>query len=210
MTSAIVTKLVEKVLEHREEGGSVAEGKARVPLESADDRTLAGRAADGDVRAFETLARRYGPLLRAYARRILGSNADVDDVVQETLIAAWRELPSLQDGTVVKSWLMRIASHKSIDRIRARKNHVDVDDIDAAQPEAQTPHALAESGSLHEAVSQALSTLPLDQQRCWVLREVGELSYEEIARQLAIPATTVRGLLSRARRNPMTEMEAWR
>jgi RNA polymerase sigma-70 factor (ECF subfamily) len=188
----------------------VAEAKARPPLESADDRTLAGRAADGDVRAFETLARRHAPLLRAYARRILGSNGDVDDVIQETLIAAWRELPSLHNGTVVKSWLMRIASHKSIDRIRARKHHIDVDDVEAAQPEAQSPHSLVEAGSLHEAVSRALSTLPLEQQRCWVLREVGELSYEEIARQLAIPASTVRGLLSRARRNLMTEMEAWR
>ncbi|KJC64371.1 RNA polymerase, sigma subunit, ECF family [Agreia bicolorata] len=182
----------------------------RFSLEDADDRILAGRAADGDTRAFEVLARRYGPLLRAYARRILGSNNEVDDVVQETLITAWRDLPSLNDGSVVKSWLMRIASHKSIDRIRARKNHVDVDDVDAAQPDRLSPHAVSEATSLHEAVSQALATLPLDQQRCWVLREVGEHSYDEIAEQMGIPASTVRGLLSRARRNLMTEMEAWR
>jgi len=183
---------------------------SRFSLDEADDRTLAGRAADGDTRAFEVLARRYGPLLRAYARRILGSSDEVDDVVQETLITAWRELPSLNDGSVVKSWLMRIASHKSIDRIRARKNHLDVDDVDAAQPERLSPHAVSQATSLHEAVSQALATLPLEQQRCWVLREVGEQSYEEIAEQMGIPASTVRGLLSRARRNLMTEMEAWR
>jgi RNA polymerase sigma-70 factor (ECF subfamily) len=182
----------------------------RFSLEDADDRILAGRAADGDTRAFEVLARRYGPLLRAYARRILGSNDEVDDVVQETLITAWRDLPSLNDGSVVKSWLMRIASHKSIDRIRARKNHLDVDDVDAVQPDRLSPHAIREATSLHEAVSQALATLPLDQQRCWVLREVGEHSYDEIAEQMGIPASTVRGLLSRARRNLMTEMEAWR
>jgi RNA polymerase sigma-70 factor (ECF subfamily) len=182
----------------------------RFSLEDADDRILAGRAADGDTRAFEVLARRYGPLLRAYARRILGSNDEVDDVVQETLITAWRDLPSLNDGSVVKSWLMRIASHKSIDRIRARKNHLDVDDVDAVQPDRLSPHAIREATSLHEAVSQALATLPLDQQRCWVLREVGEHSYDEIAEQMGIPASTVRGLLSRARRNLMTEMEDWR
>ncbi|KQM61102.1 RNA polymerase sigma factor [Agreia sp. Leaf210] len=182
----------------------------RFSLEDADDRILAGRSADGDTRAFEVLARRYGPLLRAYARRILGSSDEVDDVVQETLITAWRDLPSLNDGAVVKSWLMRIASHKSIDRIRARKNHLDVDDVDAAQPDRLSPHAISEAASLHEAVSRALATLPLDQQRCWVLREVGEHSYDEIAEQMGIPASTVRGLLSRARRNLMTEMEAWR
>jgi RNA polymerase sigma-70 factor (ECF subfamily) len=188
----------------------VGEARFRASLDEADDTTLAGRAADGDTRAFEVLARRYGPLLRAYARRILGSSDEVDDVVQETLITAWRELPSLQDGAVVKSWLMRIASHKSIDRIRARKNHLDVDDVDAAQPDRLSPHAVSEATSLHEAVSRALATLPLDQQRCWVLREVGEHSYDEIAEQMGIPASTVRGLLSRARRNLMTEMEAWR
>jgi RNA polymerase sigma-70 factor (ECF subfamily) len=182
----------------------------RVSLEDADDRTLAGRSADGDTRAFEVLARRYGPLLRAYARRILGSNDEVDDVVQETLITAWRELPALHDGAVVKSWLMRIASHKSIDRIRARKNHLDVDNVDAAQPDRLSPHNVSQATSLHVAVSQALSTLAVDQQRCWVLREVGEHSYEEIAEQMGVSASTVRGLLSRARRNLMTEMEAWR
>jgi RNA polymerase sigma-70 factor (ECF subfamily) len=188
----------------------VAAEPPRLSLDEADDRTLAGRAADGDTRAFEVLARRYGPLLRAYARRILGSSDEVDDVVQETLITAWRDLPSLQDGAVVKSWLMRIASHKSVDRIRARKNHVDVDDIDPAQADRLAPHALSEATSLHEAVARALATLPIEQQRCWMLREVGEQSYEEIAEQMGIPASTVRGLLSRARRNLMTEMEAWR
>lgn len=156
------------------------------------------------------LVRRYGPLLRAYARRILGSSDEVDDVVQETLITAWRELPSLNDGAVVKSWLMRITSHKSIDRIRARKNHADVDDVVIAEPERRSPQAVAQASSLRDAVTTALAALPAEQQRCWVLREIGEYSYEEIAVELDIPASTVRGILSRARRNLMTGMEAWR
>lgn len=53
-------------------------------LEDVDDPVLARRAGDGDVRAFATLVRRHEPVVRVYARRILGSSTDVDDVAQET------------------------------------------------------------------------------------------------------------------------------
>ncbi|TFC13236.1 RNA polymerase sigma factor [Cryobacterium algoritolerans] len=180
------------------------------PLDTASDLTLADRAADGDVRAFEVIVRRYGPLMRVYAARVLGSNDEMDDVVQESFITAWQQLSTLEDGGAVKSWLMRIVSRKSIDRLRARRQHADIDLTEPAAPEHQSPHRLAEAESQTEALSRALVDLPEDQRRCWTLRELAECSYGEIAEELELPVSTVRGLLARARKTLLREMEEWR
>jgi RNA polymerase sigma-70 factor (ECF subfamily) len=180
-------------------------------LDEADDRTLAVRAADGDVRAFEAIVRRYGRLMRVYARRILNSNADVDDVVQEAFVQAWSKLPELIEPASIKTWLMRIVANRSIDRIRRRREHADIDVVaEYAAPESQSPHARAQAASLGEALSAALSELPEEQRRCWVLREIAGLSYSDIGEELGLPASTVRGLIARARRNLIREMEGWR
>ncbi|MBG6056911.1 RNA polymerase sigma-70 factor (ECF subfamily) [Cryobacterium sp. MP_M5] len=179
-------------------------------LDTASDLTLADRAADGDVRAFEVIVRRYGPLMRVYASRVLGSNDEMDDVVQESFITAWQQLATLEDGGAVKSWLMRIVSRKSIDRLRARRQHANIDLTEPAAPEHQSPHRLAEAESQTEALSRVLADLPEDQRRCWMLRELAEYSYGEIAEELELPVSTVRGLLARARKTLLREMEEWR
>jgi len=179
-------------------------------LVDLDDAVLAGRSSDGDVRAFEVLIRRYTPLLRAYARRTLGSTDELDDVVQETFITAWGRLDALEDGAKVKSWLMRILSRKCIDRIRARRDHDDVTELEVAAPRDDAPDRVAEARSREEALETALAELPEQQRRCWLMKEVLEYRYEDIAEELDLPVSTVRGLLSRARKNMIRLMEAWR
>lgn len=179
-------------------------------LGHADDRTLAGRAADGDISAFEILVRRYSPMMRAYAARLLSSNNEVDDVVQEALITVWEKLPTLDDCGAVRSWMMKIVSHKAMDRIRAHKRQTGLDDHDIAAPESISPAGITQTRSQLEALSRALSELPEQQRRCWVMKELGEYSYEDMADELDLPVTTVRGLLARARKNLIPRMEAWR
>ena len=181
----------------------------RDSLSDADDRTVASRAADGDIRAFEILMRRYGSLLRAYAARIVRPS-DADDVVQETFVTAWQDLPDLENPASVRSWLTTIVTRKSIDRLRAERDHDSIDDHDDVADTADGPESTASASSLDEALSQALSTLPEDQRRCWVLREVAGYGYQEIAEQLDLPVSTVRGLLVRSRKTLVREMEAWR
>ncbi|WP_423920754.1 RNA polymerase sigma factor [Frigoribacterium sp. 2-23] len=181
-----------------------------VDLIDADDATLVERAGHGDVRAFEALIRRYGPLMRAYARRVLGRSDDVDDVVQETFVAAWQQLPTLDDGAAVKSWLMRIVSRRCVDRIRLRRDHADVSDHDGAAPEHESPHRVVEARSRGEALTKTLEAMPVAQRRAWILKEMVGQSYDEIADDLELPVSTVRGLLSRARKKMISEMEVWR
>lgn len=179
-------------------------------LAGADDRIVAGRAIDGDIAAFEVLVRRYTPMMRAYVRRVLGSSSDVDDVVQEAFVVAWQRLSDLEDPAVVKSWLMRIVSRKAMDRVRATRVTIDIDEVEHPPSRAATPdHAVVARAGV-EALNDALGELPDEQRQSWVLREIGGFTYEEVAEELGVPVTTVRGLLARARKHIIVRMEEWR
>ena len=185
-------------------------------LDLVPDALLVGRAVDGDTAAFETLARRYGPLMRACARRLTGSYADADDVVQEALVQAWKQLDTLREPGAVKSWLLRLTGSRSIDFLRRRRNHTgfgDIDEVsgkgDVGSPEAG-PEAKAVQGSSIESLKAALARLPEEQRRCWVLKEFNGQSYDQIAQTLNISTASVRGRLARARITLVREMEEWR
>jgi RNA polymerase sigma-70 factor (ECF subfamily) len=182
------------------------------PFSLADrpDGILAGRAADGDPRAFEVLVRRHGPLMRAYATRMMGGTSESDDIVQESFITAWEQLPTLRDGDSARAWLMRITSRKAIDRIRSRKNDEPLHDWDAEAPASESPAHRVEVASQRERLTEALAGLTPEQRQSWLLREVGGYRYEELGEQLGMPVSTVRGLLARARRKLVEEMEDWR
>jgi RNA polymerase sigma-70 factor (ECF subfamily) len=179
-------------------------------LADASDALLAERAADGDVRAFETLVKRHLSILRAYAWRLTGSQADAADAVQMALITVWQQLPSLREPGSVRSWMMRIVSRSATDLLRARKP---TDDVDAGPHPESTwagPLESAESSEAMRALAKALAALPESQRQCWILKEVGGESYSEIAEHLGITATAVRGKLARARESLMAAMEEWR
>ncbi|GAA4376518.1 hypothetical protein GCM10023166_28080 [Paeniglutamicibacter cryotolerans] len=149
-------------------------------------------------------------MMRAYATRLLPSNNEVDDVVQEAFITAWEKLATLEDCGAVRSWMMKIVSHKSMDRIRAHKKETQLDDDELPAPESASPSGITQENSQLEALSMALSELPAPQRRCWVMKELGQFSYEEMADELELPVSTVRGLLARARMNLIPRMEAWK
>ncbi len=181
------------------------------PLLHASDATLVSRAGDGDVLAFEVLARRHGPVMRVYAEQVLASNVESDDVVQESFLTGWRKLGELEQPARFRSWMMQIVTRKALDRLRRRRHHEELDD-DVAEPThvARDPERIVETRLQLDAVWAALDRLPVDQRRCWLLRETAGYSYQQIADELELPVTTVRGLLARARRFLSAEMEGWR
>lgn len=162
------------------------------------------------MQAFEILARRHGPLMRVYSAKLLGSDIESDDVVQEAFLTGWRQIGDLDSPTHIRNWLMRIVTRKAIDRIRVRRDHDDIADWDPPAPGVESPERIVEARMQLDAVWQALDRLPTDQRRCWLLRETAGYSYQEIADALQLPLPTVRGLLARARRFVLHEMEAWR
>jgi RNA polymerase sigma-70 factor, ECF subfamily len=177
-------------------------------LAGASDALLAERSADGDEIAFGVLVRRHGPYLRAFAIRLMGSNTDADDAVQDALITAWDRLDSLAEPAKVRSWLTTIVSRKVTDRIRSRRP---TGELDVEAPSlAPTPEQRAIATSQLDALDLLLAELPEGQRQCWVLKEVGGYSYDEIAETLGVTPAIVRGRLARARATVVSGMEAWR
>ncbi|MET0589611.1 MAG: sigma-70 family RNA polymerase sigma factor [Naasia sp.] len=178
-------------------------------LDAAPDALLAQRAADGDEVAFTVIVRRHGPYLRAFATRLLRSNSDADDVVQEAFIQAWRRLPDLQDPAALRSWLTTMVSRKVTDRIRATRPTDPIDDLELTDL-LSGPEDQAIGSSRLRALARVLDTLPADQRQIWLLREVAGHSYTEISDRLGIPTPTVRGRLARARAHVLDRMSDWR
>jgi RNA polymerase sigma-70 factor (ECF subfamily) len=152
--------------------------------------------------------RRHAPVLRAFAIRLSGSHADADDILQDSLISAWEQLPSLEQPDRLRSWLMTIVSRKATDRLRRIRplSELDVDRADAAPG----PESRAIASSRLEALGAVLDALPDGQRECWILKESAGMSYDEIADELGLSVTVVRGKLARARATIVNEMEVWR
>ena len=180
-----------------------------LPMNS--DRVLVIRAASGDDQAFAAIVNRYSRLLRAIASRALGSSADVDDVVQETFLAAWTHLDSVIDGETIAGWLATTTRRRSIDSLRApataRRSELD-EELPALGKD--DPEAAGRCAALAADARRVLERMPALQRRCWELRQLHELSYDEIALDLDITPTAVRGLLSRARLLMASELAHWR
>lgn len=179
-------------------------------LRLVGDEILVARAVDGDVAAFETLVHRYGPLMRAYSSRIVGSRTEADDVVQESFTIAWRQLPALRHPGSVRSWLMRITSRQAFAHLKRRPTDAPLPLREVPVPVDTQPENVAVRNAELGALSVALDKLPEDQLQCWLLREIAELSYTEIAEEMHLSPATVRGKLARARTNITTQMEGWR
>ncbi|MDO4253612.1 MAG: RNA polymerase sigma factor [Kocuria sp.] len=192
------------------------------PVTELDQATLVARAQDGDPAAFEQLVIRYeGPLYR-YAFQMLGNRQEAEDVVQETMIRVWRALPGLDSAEAFSSWAYQITSRHCLDLLKkAGRRKTDAtapDDMpdnvgsrDSVAPRTpQDPAAVAESYQALGEITQLVSALSPPLRACWVMYEVHELTYGEIARALSITPATVRGRIARARAELVKGMTPWR
>jgi len=88
------------------------------------DQTLA-RARGGDEDAFRKLTEPYRRELQLHIYRIVGSVQDAEDLLQETLLAAWRSLEQFEGRATVRAWLYRIATNRSLDALRASRRRTE-------------------------------------------------------------------------------------
>lgn len=210
--------------------------QVEVSLDTLDESTIVSRAQDGDLDAFEWLVSAYQGGVFRLAFRMLGDHAEAEDIVQETFIAAWRNLPTLSAPQAFIPWLYQSATNKCFDLLRGRQRRP-VDPIpfdDEGGSEGSTDAALRDGGSgrrmltargsrnaqdpaLHheteaqmQALADLLQTVPAGSRACWLLRDVHEFSYAEIAVIVQLPESTVRGRIARARRLLAEGMQPWR
>ncbi len=194
---------------HLDPRQSAADGAAA--LTPTEDSGLLARAAEGDTVAFEALVERYTGRVYGLALRMLNSEADAAEVLQETFISAWRNLKSFRGDAQFGSWLSRIAANFSLMRLRHRKV------TQAVESSLDEPHfnergslidevatfGDAEEAALNQelraAIEQAAARLSDDYREVFVLRDLEGMSYEEISGLVGITVPAVKSRLHRAR-----------
>ncbi len=183
------------------------------------------RARDGDEQAFRELTDPHRRELQVHCYRMLGSLTDAEDVLQETLLAAWRGLAGLQEQASLRPWLYRIATNRCLNARRAAARRVPAEPVPPFQPPEPTrrsevswlqpcPDTLLEgipdTGPGPEARYQATETVELAfvaalqrmqprQAATLVLRDVLGFSTGEVASMLGMSPTAIKGVLQRAR-----------
>jgi RNA polymerase sigma-70 factor (ECF subfamily) len=176
------------------------------------DQVLVSRVQAGDQGAFNLLVLKYQRKVLRLVSRLIRDPAEVEDVVQEAFIKAYRALPQFRGDSAFYTWLYRIA-------VNTAKNHLvslgkqpipmtdltsDEEDTESFDSGAvvidnQTPESLLLSRQIAETVNRSIEALPPDLRAAITLREIEGLSYEEIAEAMNCPIGTVRSRIFRAR-----------
>jgi RNA polymerase sigma-70 factor, ECF subfamily len=177
-----------------------------------DDRALAAAARAGDGDAFETLVRRHGPALHRYARRMTRDADAVNDIVQETFVAAWRQVDNFRAESSFRTWLFAICARKVVDSHRV-KRAIPIDDRllePVLTDSAAGPFASVSNSAFLEAMELALAELPPRQRAVWMLREIEKLTFPQIATILNLSPDGARGHHHRARSTLRQRLQQWR
>jgi RNA polymerase sigma-70 factor (ECF subfamily) len=135
------------------------------------------------------------PRLRRYARALVGDRATADDLVQDTLERAWTKLHLYRRGTDLRAWLFTVMHNVHVNRVRATRP---TDMLEDEMPELAQRPAQGDALLVRD-LDRAIARLPAEQRAVLLLVTLEEMSYDEVARALAIPIGTVMSRLSRAR-----------
>jgi RNA polymerase sigma-70 factor (ECF subfamily) len=161
---------------------------------------------------FERDAMQYVDGLYGAALRLTRSPSDAEDLVQDTLLRAYRFYDKFEAGTNLKAWLFRIQTNTFINRYRRRIRERELLEGADGRPVGEgvmsrsairalsQPQASAERGILAEEIQKALDALPEEHRLVVMLADVQELSYKEIAEIAGCPIGTVMSRLHRARK----------
>ena len=174
------------------------------------DRALVARMSAGDQRAFDEFFHSSAPRLAAFAARRSGLDAaSVEDVVQNTLVKAIRNLGSYRGEAALFTWLTEICRHELADVYRKaarRPDHTSLDEPDSASrysnlraPAQNEPAAQIDTEMRRSAVLSALRALPERYAVALEAKYRDGFSVDEIARLLGLTSTAAQSLLARAR-----------
>jgi RNA polymerase sigma-70 factor (ECF subfamily) len=190
-----------------------------LPADDADDgeEILLDRARTGDMVACEALMRRYNQRLYRVIRAVLKGGSDVEDTMQDTYLAALRNLDQFQGRAQFGTWLLKIGTNAALARMRQRTRVVqldnlpDLDDLepmlDCAADPGHTPEQHVSNQEIGAIVDEAIRRLPYDYRRVFMLRTIEGLDTTETAAALGIGEDAVRQRLHRARETLQVEIQ---
>jgi RNA polymerase sigma-70 factor (ECF subfamily) len=174
------------------------------------DAKLVARVQAGDKAAFDLLVLKYQRKILRLLSRMLRDQSEIEDVMQEAFIKAYRALPQFRGDSAFYTWLYRIAINTarnwmasqarrpSSPSLHQSEDGETFDEIDNLT-DNNTPESLLASREIADSVNETIKALPAELRTAIVLREIEGLSYEEIAQAMGCPIGTVRSRIFRAR-----------
>lgn len=194
-----------------------AGGSSRIVLPHADrdgddassrDEALIVAAQNGDLVAFNEIVTRHERAVFAVCMRLVRDRVTAEDATQDTFIRAWSAIHTFRGGTV-RPWLLRIATNRAYDLLRARARRptgsLDAEPFET-EPEwtslaaqGDSPESHATRSELSAVLERALDALPDDQRLAIILADIQGYAYEEIAEITDVATGTVKSRISRGR-----------
>ena len=180
-----------------------------------DERDILEGLRQGDNDAFEQVFRRYGARMVATAKRLLGNEEDARDAVQEAMLSAFKAVRRFQGESQIGTWLHRIVVNAALMRLRTRKRKPEAS-IEDLLPTYQSdghrlmvqndpfPDETLERAQLLRLLRECAAELPEGYRQVYMLRDVEELSSEEVALAMGLTPNAVKIRLHRARQALMT------
>jgi RNA polymerase sigma-70 factor, ECF subfamily len=182
------------------------------PTAVLDEQALLQGLRTHQPEAYETLVRAYTPRLLAVGRRMLGSDEDARDVVQEAFMNAFRSIDRFEGQAKLSTWLHRIVVNAALMKLRTRRRKPEESlepllpafrdnghHVDKFSQWDETADQMAEREETRQVVRDAILSLPDTYRDVLILRDIEEMSTEETARTLGITANAVKIRLHRAR-----------
>jgi RNA polymerase sigma-70 factor, ECF subfamily len=173
------------------------------------DEEIVKRVLEGDVSLFEIIIRRHNQLLYRVTRSIVGNDSEAEDVMQETYVRAFEHLEQFAGRSQFRTWLTRIAVNEALARSERgkrfqypdeRHESMSGDPMDLFLSLEPSPEEKVSESEMRGLLEQAIARLPESYRSVLLLRDVEEISGEEVARMLNLSEATVKVRLHRARR----------
>jgi len=172
-------------------------------IDDRDEASLLVAARQGERAAIEALLERHESSIYRFGLRMCGNEDDAREVLQETLVAAFRNLPSFRGEAKLSTWLYQIARSHCIKARRGLRPSVSLDALESSHAQAISdeagPEKQAHARQIGAALSAAIGGLPAEQREALVLRDVEGLSAEDAAEVVGIEVGALKSRLHRAR-----------
>lgn len=188
----------------------VGREKMPIDIDTRTDAEFAAAAGRGDAAAFRALYRSYARPVYWLAHSLVGTDADAEDVLQETFLAAWRKLPGLElAGQSLLPWLVTICRFQSANRIRRieRDRRHTASALDETIPATVDVEKTVVTSALVERVLEEVGAMSDIDQQIFRLCAAEGYSYQAASEQLGVSHAVVRNRLSRLRTHVRTSIE---
>jgi RNA polymerase sigma-70 factor (ECF subfamily) len=171
---------------------------------SLSDGPLVKRLCKRDEEAFREMVRRYGDQVFNLVLRMVTNRAEAEDIAQEVFITVFKKIDTFRGESKFSTWLLQIAANHAKNRIKALARHpttgADVEQvIEAGVHGSAQPAEWLEAAETEVLMQRAIANLEEDHRLLVVLRDIQEMSYDEICEITGLPEGTVKSRLHRAR-----------